>query len=84
MEEHKELLARLDERSFHMSESVDTILDQLKNINYEIAHHKTEIHKIKLELAEAKGVWSGINRTITIVLTVGGMLLGAIATMLWH
>jgi len=80
----KDLLARLDERSFHMSEKADDILEQLKKLNSKVAHHETEIHKIKLELASAQGVWSGVNKTLTIGLTLIGIIVGAIATMLWH
>jgi hypothetical protein len=78
------LLARLDERSFHMVERVDDILDQLKKLNSKVAHHETEIHRIKVEMAESKGIASGINRTLAIGLTIIGIISGAIATMLWH
>jgi chromosome segregation ATPase len=91
MEEHtichpeiKGLLERLDERSLNMSERADDILDQLKKLNSKVAHHETEIHKIKVELAVAQGVWSGVNKTLTIGLTLIGIIAGAIATMLWH
>lgn len=80
----KDLLARLDERSFHMSQRADDILDQLKKLNSKVAHHETEIHRIKLELAESHGTWSGVNKTLIIGLTLIGIITGAIATMLWH
>jgi len=83
-QEIKSLLARLDERSFHTSEKADDILDQLKKLNSKVAHHETEIHKVKLELASAQGVWAGVNKTVTIGLTVIGIIVGMIATMLWH
>ena len=82
--EIKSILARLDERSFHMSEKADDILDQLKKLNSKVAHHETEIHKIKLDLATAQGVWSGVNRTLIIGVSIVGIICGMIATMLWH
>jgi hypothetical protein len=78
------LLARLDERSFHMVAKVDDVLDQLKKLNSKVAHHETEIHRIKMDMAENKGITSGINRTLAIGLTIIGIISGAIATMLWH
>jgi len=80
----KELLSRLDERSFHMNEKSDMILEQLKKLNSKVAHHETEIHRIKLELASAQGVWSGVNKALVVFLTITGIAVGALATALWH
>jgi hypothetical protein len=67
-----------------MNEKADDILEQLKKLNSKVAHHETEIHKIKLELAESHGTWTGVNRTLVIGIAILGIISGAIATMLWH
>jgi uncharacterized membrane protein len=79
-----ELLIRVDERSKKMNEKADSILEQLKNLNSKVAHHETEIHRIKIELATASGHWSGVNKALVVFLTIIGIAVGALATALWH
>jgi chromosome segregation ATPase len=78
------LLARLDERSLHMSNNISDVLDQLKKLNSKIAHHENEIHKIKLDIASAHGVWSGVNKALVFGIAIMGIVIGAIASFLWH
>ncbi len=77
-------LATLIERSVNMNDKADDILQQLKNLNSKVAHHETEIHRIKLELATASGHWSGVNKALVVFLTITGIAVGALATALWH
>jgi chromosome segregation ATPase len=85
MEPHfKDLLSRLDERSLHMANRSDDILEQLKKLNSKVAHHETEIHRIKLEIASASGVWTGVNKTIIIIISILSIAVGAIVTYNWH
>ena len=84
MEDTHSILARLDERTLHMSENAKDILEQLKKLNSKVAHHEKEIQEIKIDFAKASGSWSGIRKTLAVVLTIAGIAIGAAATMLWH
>jgi len=58
---------------------------QLQKIaNGKIAAHEKEIHEIKLKMATSQGHWNGVSRTLGILLTLIGIAVGAIATMMWH
>jgi peptidoglycan hydrolase CwlO-like protein len=84
MDENRDILGRLDERSKAMREDVHSILKQLEKLNSKVAIHQDEIHEIKLKLATAHGHWSAVNKSILIFLTIIGIIAGSVATMLWH
>jgi len=84
MDENRDILGRLDERSKAMREDVHKILKQLETLNSKVAVHQGEIHKINLKLATSQGHWSAVNKSILIFLTIIGIIAGSVATMLWH
>jgi predicted nucleic acid-binding Zn-ribbon protein len=84
MDENRDILGRLDERSKAMKEDVHSILKQLERLNSKVATHQGEIQDIKIRLATAHGHWSAVNKSILIFITIIGIAVGAVATMLWH
>jgi len=84
MDENRDILGRLDERSKTMRDDLRNILKQLETLNSKVAVHQEEIHEIKLKLATSHGHWSAVNKSILIFLTIIGIIAGSVATMLWH
>jgi len=80
----KDILGRLDERSMSIKEDVQSVLEQLKKLNSKVAIHEGKIQEIHVKMAVTQGYWKGVNKFIYITLTIIGIAVGAIATMLWH
>lgn len=53
----KELLGRLDERSIHMEEKIDTILNHLEKLNGRVGKTEEQIGNLKEWRAESRGHW---------------------------
>lgn len=72
-----QLLHRLDERSKHMEDKIDKILEQTIKTNGKVALHEAEINKLKTwkEVREGQG---------KILYWVGGAVLAALGFLIKH
>ena len=74
----------LDQRFENIHNKLDNILIQTTKTNGTVKDHEEEIKQIKLDLAVSQGHWKGVNKTINILLTIAGIVVGAIITWQFH
>ena len=81
----KEYFERFLEAQFeNVNSKLDHQINLQKTANGKIAEHEKEIHEIKLKLASSQGHWSGVNKTVALLLTIIGIVVGAIITWQFH
>lgn len=74
----------LDQRFENIHNKLDHIIEQTTKTNGTVKDHEESIKSIKLDLAVAHGHWKGFYRTIGILLTIAGIIVGAIITWQFH
>lgn len=74
----------LDERFNHVHTKLDQQIQLQRIANGRTAKLEARVEELEKHSASAHGHWSGMNKTIIIVLTVVGIIVGAISTKLWH
>lgn len=83
-----------NERSYFeqmLDAKFDTIQSKLDHIHSDVRKTNGRVNKLEEDveilnswMAMSRGHWKGVNRVLAIGLTIIGIIVGAIATMLWH
>jgi len=74
----------LDARLNHLDTKIENIEEMAERILHQTTSTQVRVEDLEEWQATTKGYWKAVNRAIIAVGTLLGIVIGAIATYLWH